>query len=87
MEAIARSLTRTRAPDGREVRMQPQAVDVPGAVRELGFPPKYGQHTAAVLAEAGLFGSAMHKPQGTGHHCRIRGTLGQHRKPLKEETQ
>jgi itaconate CoA-transferase len=53
MEAIARSLTRTRAPDGREVRMQPQAVDVPGAVRELGFPPKYGQHTAAVLAEAG----------------------------------
>jgi itaconate CoA-transferase len=53
LEAIARTLTRTRAPDGREVRMQPQAVDMPGAVRELEFPPKYGQHTAAVLAEAG----------------------------------
>ncbi len=53
LEAIARTLTRTRAPDGREVRMQPQAVDMPGAVRELEFPPKYGQHTDAVLAEAG----------------------------------
>ncbi|MBK9349778.1 MAG: CoA transferase [Sulfuritalea sp.] len=54
MEAIARALTRTRAPDGREVRMQPLAVDMPGALRELDFPPKYGQHTAAVLAEAGF---------------------------------
>jgi hypothetical protein len=35
MEAIARALTRTQAPDGREVRMQPLAVDMPGAVREL----------------------------------------------------
>ena len=54
MEAIARALTRTRAPDGREVRMQPQAVDMPGAVRDLKFPPKYGEHTQSVLAEAGF---------------------------------
>jgi itaconate CoA-transferase len=54
MEAIARALTRTQAPDGREVRMQPLAVDLPGARRSLAFPPKYGQHTRAVLAEAGF---------------------------------
>jgi itaconate CoA-transferase len=54
MEAIARALTRTQAPDGREVRMQPLAVDLPGARRDLDFPPKYGQHTRAVLAEAGF---------------------------------
>ena len=54
MEAIARSLTRTQAPDGREVRMQPMAVDMPGAVRSMSFPPKYGEHTQSVLAEAGF---------------------------------
>ena len=54
MEAISRTLTRTRAPDGREVRMQPQAVHMPGAVRDLSFPPKYGEHTQSVLAEAGF---------------------------------
>ncbi len=54
MEAIARALTRTRAPDGREVRMQPMAVDIPGAVREMNFPPKYGEHTRSVLAAAGF---------------------------------
>jgi crotonobetainyl-CoA:carnitine CoA-transferase CaiB-like acyl-CoA transferase len=53
MEAVARSLTRTRTPEGREVRMQPMAVDLPGALRELGFPAKYGEHTQSVLGEAG----------------------------------
>lgn len=53
MEAVARSLTRTRTPEGREVRMQPMAVDLPGGARELGFPAKYGEHTQAVLGEAG----------------------------------
>ncbi|MBI5793202.1 MAG: CoA transferase [Rhodocyclales bacterium] len=53
MEAVARSLTRTRTPDGREVRMQPMAVNLPGATMELGFPAKYGEHTQAVLGEAG----------------------------------
>ncbi|HQY28479.1 MAG TPA: CoA transferase [Burkholderiaceae bacterium] len=46
-------LTRTTLPDGHVVRMQPMAVDVPGARTELGFPPKYGADTARVLTEAG----------------------------------
>ena len=49
----AERTTRTRAPDGREVRMQPLAVDMPGALRNMSFPPKYGEHTQSVLAEAG----------------------------------
>ena len=47
-------LTRTVMPDGRTLRMQPMAVDLPGGSAELGFPPKYGQDTTPVLAEAGL---------------------------------
>ena len=38
----------------RSVRMQPMAVDLPGARTELPAPPRYGQHTRAVLAEAGF---------------------------------
>ena len=45
--------TRTHLPDGRPVRMQPMAVDVPGARAELAFPPKYGSDTRRVLVEAG----------------------------------
>ncbi len=46
-------LTRTALPDGREVRMQPMAVTVPGARTTLAFPPKYSADTRRVLAEAG----------------------------------
>jgi crotonobetainyl-CoA:carnitine CoA-transferase CaiB-like acyl-CoA transferase len=46
-------LMRTRMPNGKLVRMQPMAVDVPGAARELSFPPKYGADTWRVLAQAG----------------------------------
>jgi itaconate CoA-transferase len=46
-------LTHTRLPDGRLVRMQPMAVDIDGASRELRFPPKYGADTRRVLAQAG----------------------------------
>jgi crotonobetainyl-CoA:carnitine CoA-transferase CaiB-like acyl-CoA transferase len=53
MAALATKLTTTCLPDGRRVRMQPMAVDRPGAPSELAFPPKYGQHTRSVLAEAG----------------------------------
>lgn len=53
-EAVAGRLTRTTMPDGKPVRMQPLAVDLPGTAGELSFPPKYGQHTRAVLAEAGI---------------------------------
>ncbi|HEX8012041.1 MAG TPA: CoA transferase [Casimicrobiaceae bacterium] len=54
LPALAPKLTWTRTPDGRSVRMQPAAVDVPGAAREFAFAPKYGEHTHAVLREAGL---------------------------------
>ena len=54
LPAVASRLTRTTLPDGREINMQPMAVDVAGARSELGFAPRYGQHTRALLAEAGL---------------------------------
>jgi crotonobetainyl-CoA:carnitine CoA-transferase CaiB-like acyl-CoA transferase len=54
LPALRDALTLTRTPDGRTVRMQPAAVDVPYARRELAFAPKYGEHTTAVLREAGL---------------------------------
>ncbi|MDP2822290.1 MAG: CoA transferase [Sulfuritalea sp.] len=53
MPAVGSRLTSTRTPDGKVVRMQPLAVDVAGSRNELAFPPKYGQHTLAVLEEAG----------------------------------
>lgn len=53
LEAVARRLTTTRMPDGKIVHMQPMAVDLPAVSRELTFAPKYGEHTRAVLREAG----------------------------------
>ena len=34
--------------------MQPAATSLPGMRSEYPFPPKYGAHTRAVLAEAGF---------------------------------
>lgn len=53
LEALAPKLTVTRLPDGRLVRMQPMPVNTRPGVGELPLPPKYGEHTRAVLAEAG----------------------------------
>ena len=53
MAAIKSRLTTTRTPAGKTVHMQPLAVDRNDACSELSFPPKYGQDTRAVLAEAG----------------------------------
>ena len=53
LPAIASRLTSTVTPDGKTIRMQPMAVDFDGARRELSFAPKYGEHTDAILAEAG----------------------------------
>ena len=52
--AVSSRLTATRTPDGRMVRMQPMAVDVPGVATELRFPAKYGQDTMTILKEAGF---------------------------------
>jgi crotonobetainyl-CoA:carnitine CoA-transferase CaiB-like acyl-CoA transferase len=54
LSAIASRLTHTRTPNGKEVRMQPMAVDLPGTAKELSFPAHYGEHTQAVLREAGV---------------------------------
>ena len=51
---IAGKLTRTTLPGGKEVRMQPMAVDVGEAHRQLDFPPKYGADTHRVLMQAGF---------------------------------
>jgi crotonobetainyl-CoA:carnitine CoA-transferase CaiB-like acyl-CoA transferase len=54
LEALRDRLTSTVMPGGKRVRMQPMAVDLPGAAREFTFPPKYGEHTRPVLREAGF---------------------------------
>ncbi|WP_332670934.1 CaiB/BaiF CoA transferase family protein [Aromatoleum sp.] len=59
MEALRSRLTTTRMPGGKLVHMQPMAVDVAGGDRELTFPPRYGQHTDAVLREAGCSGNEI----------------------------
>ncbi len=51
------SLLRTVAPDGQTVRLPPAAVSTPHLESIDGclpFSPDYGEHTAAVLGEAGL---------------------------------
>jgi itaconate CoA-transferase len=54
LPAISSRVTRTRTPSGKEVRMQPMAVDLPGTTGALCFPAHYGEHTQAVLREAGV---------------------------------
>ena len=53
LPAIESRLTRTALPDGKTIRMQPMAVDIAGATQDFAFPPKYGEHTDELLAEAG----------------------------------
>jgi len=54
LAALRDRLTATVMPDGKRVRMQPMAVDLPGVAREFRFPPNYGEHTRPVLCEAGF---------------------------------
>jgi crotonobetainyl-CoA:carnitine CoA-transferase CaiB-like acyl-CoA transferase len=52
--ALKARLTTTSTPAGKTIRMQPMAVDRPEGRTTLPFPAKYGQHTRAVLREAGF---------------------------------
>ena len=54
LEALRGRLTTTLMPGGKRIRMQPMAVDLPGAASEFSFPPKYGEHTRPLLREAGF---------------------------------
>jgi crotonobetainyl-CoA:carnitine CoA-transferase CaiB-like acyl-CoA transferase len=54
LPAIRSRLTSTRVPGRGAIRMQPMAVDLPGARRELAFPPSYGANTDAILGETGF---------------------------------
>jgi crotonobetainyl-CoA:carnitine CoA-transferase CaiB-like acyl-CoA transferase len=54
LAAVKRRLNRTMLPGGRAVRLPPAAVDLPGLPREFAPPPRYGEHTRAILAEAGF---------------------------------
>ncbi len=54
LPAIDRKTTRTRAPDGQDVVLQPLPVDRQAPPLELSFPPSYGQHTGSILAEVGF---------------------------------
>ncbi|MBL8340517.1 MAG: CoA transferase [Rubrivivax sp.] len=63
---LAARLTATRLPDGRAVRMQPMAVELPGALCELPLAPRYGEHTDAVLADAGLHAEEIVSLRGSG---------------------
>ena len=53
LKALAGKLPITRLPDGATVRLQPTAVDLEGAVSEFTFPPRFSEHTDAILAEVG----------------------------------
>jgi crotonobetainyl-CoA:carnitine CoA-transferase CaiB-like acyl-CoA transferase len=63
---LAGKLTRTLMPDGRAIRMQPMAVDVPGAKSTLHFPKGYGADTRRVLVEAGFGEAEMGALAGAG---------------------
>ena len=54
LEAIRRRLNQTTLPDGRVVRLPPSAVDLPTLPKSFAPPPRYAEHTRAILAEAGL---------------------------------
>jgi crotonobetainyl-CoA:carnitine CoA-transferase CaiB-like acyl-CoA transferase len=53
LKALKDKLTTTTIPGGNKIHMQPVAVDDEGVVRDLGFPPRYGEHTRQVLREIG----------------------------------
>ncbi len=66
LAALAAKLPTTRMPDGRSVRLQPMAVDLPGAANEFPFPPRFAEHTDAILAEAGYGAREIEALRGDG---------------------
>ena len=54
MEAVSSKLITTQLPNGRTVHLSPPAVDREGSPKDYTFPPRYSEHTHAVLKEAGM---------------------------------
>ncbi len=52
LEAVARRLNKTVLPGGRAVRLPPSGIDLPSTPRAFAPPPRYAEHTRAILAEA-----------------------------------
>ena len=66
---VGRSALRTTAPDGRVVRLPPPAVSTPhleACGGELPFAPGYGEHSDALLAEAGYSEADRQRLRGEG---------------------
>ncbi|MBT4938086.1 MAG: CoA transferase [Rhodospirillaceae bacterium] len=53
LEAIKRKSTTTNLPNGQEVQMQPMATDIENAPAHFPMAPRYGEHSLAILEEAG----------------------------------
>ncbi|HJN25196.1 MAG TPA: CoA transferase [Rhodospirillales bacterium] len=66
LDAIAPKLTTTKMPNGKPIRMQPVAVDLPDLKTELEFPPGYGEHTSDILSEVGYSTDEIEAMLGTG---------------------
>ncbi len=67
MEAVRSRMTRTTLPTGRELRLQPMAVDLPGQPAEFSVPPAYGQDTRTVLQEIGYPDPEIDALAAAGH--------------------
>jgi len=66
LEAVARRLNRTELPGGRKVRLPPAAVDLPETPRRFAAPPRYAEHTRAILAEAKIGAGEIDRLFATG---------------------
>jgi itaconate CoA-transferase len=59
LPAIRSVMPTTTAPDGQVIRLAPAAVAMPNQPKRYGFAPNFGEHTDAVLSEAGYAADAV----------------------------